>query len=364
MFSMDVVTKIDAGSADGCDACIGIFKCMPHLSRTQFLEFVDKASDGFVALPTMQKNAVKQTMWIQNDTIEKGVQAAAAYMAKEFPPKAGGPKTVNSIADKWKACKKLHEHFLKIKEGVYVGASGWTYTDEGGFNVTDDTRDAWHNFVVDEIVPSHARGRYVFNAGATQADGQELGTFLGSRDDDNDTPPSDALTQSSDLSQPLSNWFQTNFDRSQTSDVPDPASSSQISTTQSTFQVARRIPVTPAPALKRAAAEDVEGPWSNKRSRTTSPESILALGRSVDGIGKVFENVFAPKKSSVMSPTKKVPAARKLALEDADGSYIAASDRTRLNIFFGWDTTAADAYISDEDPFLRAETARELLNPT
>ncbi|KAJ7887894.1 hypothetical protein B0H14DRAFT_2694966, partial [Mycena olivaceomarginata] len=39
MFSVDVVTKIDAGSADGCDACIGIFKCPPHLSRTQFHEF-------------------------------------------------------------------------------------------------------------------------------------------------------------------------------------------------------------------------------------------------------------------------------------------------------------------------------------
>jgi hypothetical protein len=62
MFSVDVVTKIDAGSADGCDACIGIFKCPPHLSRTRFHEFVDKASNGFVALPTMQKNAVKQMM--------------------------------------------------------------------------------------------------------------------------------------------------------------------------------------------------------------------------------------------------------------------------------------------------------------
>jgi hypothetical protein len=125
-----------------------------------------------------------------------------------------------------------------------------------------------------------------------------------------------------------------------------------------------RIPATPAPALKRAAAENVEAPWSSKRSRTTGPDSILALGRSVDGIGKVIENVFAPKKSSAMSPTKKVAAARKLALEDADGGYIAASDRTRLNILFGRDTTAADAYISDEDPFLRAETAHELLNPT
>jgi hypothetical protein len=33
----------------------------------------------------------------------------------------------------------------------------------------------------------------------------------------------------------------------------------------------------------------------------------------------------------------------KLALEDADRGYIAASDRTHLNILFGRDTTAADA---------------------
>ncbi|KAJ7801289.1 hypothetical protein B0H14DRAFT_3783820 [Mycena olivaceomarginata] len=282
-------------------------------------------------------------------------------------------------------CKKLHEHFLKIKQVVYVGASGWTYTDEGGFNVTDDTQDTWHNFVkahphfknfathgwahfqvVDEIVPSRARGRYVFNAGATQADGHGLGMSLGSPDDDDDTPPSDALTQSSDLSQPLTDWSQINFDGFQTSDVPDPVSSSQIGTTQSqpTSQVARRIPATPAPGIKRAMAENVEAPWSSKHSQTTGPESILALGRSVDGIWKVIETVFAPKKSSAMSPTKKVATARKLALEDADGGYIAASDRTRLNILFGRDTTAADAYISDKDPFLGAETAHELLNPT
>ncbi|KAJ7913685.1 hypothetical protein B0H13DRAFT_1873672 [Mycena leptocephala] len=302
---------------------------------------------------------------------------AAAYMAKEFRLKAGGPKTANSIADKWKACKKLHEHFLKIKQGVYVGASGWTDTDEGGFNVKDDTRDAWHNFVkahphfknfatrgwahfqvVNEIVPSRARGRYVFNAGATQADGHGLGMSLGSPDDDDNTSPSDALTQSSDLSQLLADWSQTNFDGSQTSDVPR---SSVLFANQ---HDAVHLSAAPAPALKRAADEDVDGPWSSKRSWTTGPESILALGRSVDGIGKVIENVFAPKKSSAMSPTKKVAVARKLALEDAGGGYITASDRTRLKILFGRDTTAADAYISDEDPLLRAETAHELLNPT
>jgi hypothetical protein len=77
----------------------------------------------------------------------------------------------------------------------------------------------------------------------------------------------------------------------------------------------------------------------------------------------VISTVFAPPpKSSAMSPTKKVEMARKLALEDMHGGYIMSDERTRLNILFGRDTSAADAYISDEDAFLRAETGRELLN--
>ncbi|KAJ7488666.1 hypothetical protein B0H11DRAFT_2229853 [Mycena galericulata] len=92
---------------------------------------------------------------------------------------------------------------------------------------------------------------------------------------------------------------------------------------------------------------------------------ILALGLSVDGIGKVIETVFAPPpKSSAMSPTKKFETARKLALQDMHGGYIMSDEHTRLNILFGRDTSAADAYILDGDPFLRAETGRELLNPT
>ncbi|KAJ7746458.1 hypothetical protein DFH07DRAFT_962937 [Mycena maculata] len=272
---------------------------------------------------------------------------AAVYMATECPPKTGGPKTAASLAEKWKASKKLHENILKVKQKTYPGASGWTYTDELGFNVTDDTQDAWRNFV---------KAHLHFRNFATPAGGftfrQGPGTSLQSLDDDDDddAPPSDSLTLSSDLSQPLTDWSQSNFDGSQMSDPSDPGSSLQIAI--------------PAPARKRAPAEDVEAPWSSKRSRTTGPELILALGRSVDGIGKVIENVFAPKKPSAMSPSKKVEAARKLALEDMHGGYIAVLDRTCLNILFGRDTSAADAYISDEDPFLRAQTAQELLNPT
>ncbi|KAK6984269.1 hypothetical protein R3P38DRAFT_3375122 [Favolaschia claudopus] len=83
-------------------------------------------------------------------------------MASLGEPKKGGPKTPQSIETKWR--------------------------EEGGFNVTDEDREAWKDFVkahphfkpfatsgwehfqkVDDIVPSQARGRFVYNPAATQS---------------------------------------------------------------------------------------------------------------------------------------------------------------------------------------------------
>ncbi|KAJ7502102.1 hypothetical protein B0H11DRAFT_1661708, partial [Mycena galericulata] len=105
---------------------------------------------------------------------------AAAHMASKWPPKKGGPKTAGSIATKWKATRKRYDQILQAKQKTYPGASGWTYTDELGFNVTDDDQEAWSNFAkahphfkpfathgwphfttVDDIVPSRALGRHV-----------------------------------------------------------------------------------------------------------------------------------------------------------------------------------------------------------
>ncbi|KAJ7765582.1 hypothetical protein B0H16DRAFT_1687242 [Mycena metata] len=306
---------------------------------------------------------------------------AAVYMASQWPPKKGGPKTAKAIETKWKALRKLHEYILQVKQKSYPGASGWTYTDERGFNVTDDNREAWDNFVkahthfkpfattgwihfktVDEMVPSRARGRYVFNAGSVQHTDHGIGLS----EDDDDA----GQTQGSDVSQAISNWSQTDFgdnsqnsfgDDSQPPTLDNDARGSQANTASSQV-VARRFPATPAAAMKRSSPDDVESPWSSKRSRTTGPELIMALGRSVEGIGKVIENVFAPKTSSAMSPTKKVTTARQMALADFRAGYLLADERTRLNILFGRDVSAADAYIADEDPSLRVETGRELLN--
>ncbi|KAJ7678802.1 hypothetical protein B0H17DRAFT_1206578 [Mycena rosella] len=240
-----------------------------------------------------------------------------------WPPKKGGPKTANSIATKWKGTRKLYDQILQAKQKAYPGALGWTYSDDLGFNVTDDTRDAWSNFVKahPHFKPFTTRGWPHFTTV------------------DEPSQPSQGNDDDEDSSQPFSDWSQSNFGESQS---PDPTNS---------------VPASQSTASRAPASIHSHTP------KTTGPESILALGRSVDGMGKVISTVFTPPpKFSAMSPTKKVETARKLALEDMHGGYIMSDERTWLNILFGRDTSAADAYILDNDPFLRAETGRELLN--
>ncbi|KAF7358247.1 hypothetical protein MVEN_00873600 [Mycena venus] len=300
---------------------------------------------------------------------------AAAHMASLGPPAKGGPKTATAIGTKWGQIRKIHEAILQMKQKAYPGASGWTYTDEGGFNVTDETQDAWENFskahpifkpfatsgwahfgTVDEIMPSRARGRFVFSAGSTQPVIEGASSQSQSQDDD-DTR--------SERSQPLTDsWSQSNDGDSQPSSNDFPASAPSAPPASSHRTPTPSVSGTPASTSKRPFSQEVDSPWSNKHSRVTGPESILALSRSVAGVGNVIENVFAQHKSSAMSPTKKVQAARKLALEDMNNGYIVLDECTCLSILFGRDTSAADAYIADEDPILRADIARELLNPT
>ncbi|KAJ7773718.1 hypothetical protein DFH07DRAFT_990330 [Mycena maculata] len=304
---------------------------------------------------------------------------AAAYMAEKWPPKSGGAKTEKSIRTKWKAARKLHEQILQAKQKRYPGALGWTYTDEHGFNVTDSDRDAWNNFskahphfkpfatcgwihfqVVDEIIPSLAHGRHIFHGGATQPM-DSAPVLLGQSQSQQEDEDEDEDEQSS---QPFLDWSQSwsNFGNSQPSDLVVPMLPPQPSQSTIAPRAPAIIPSTPASVLKRNASSDDNSPWSNKRTRTTGPESILALGHSVEGIGKVMVTVFAPHKSSAMSPTKKLRPLAKWPL--MTNGFLLPSERTRLNILFGRDTTAADAYIADDDALLRIATAHELLNPT
>ncbi|KAJ6617499.1 hypothetical protein B0H10DRAFT_1948221 [Mycena sp. CBHHK59/15] len=305
---------------------------------------------------------------------------AVAHMASNWPPKKGGPKTANSIAIKWKATRKLYDQILQAKQKAYPGTSGWMYSDDLGFNVTDDTQDTWSNFVkahphfkpfamrgwphfttVDVIVPSRALRQYVFSPGtADPAIAPSQPSQEPSQPSQEPSQPSQGDDDDEDGSQPFSDWSQSNFGESQS---PDPTNSVPASQSTASRAPASLHSRTPSTGSKCSAPDDIEPPWSSKHSKTMGSESILALGRSIDGIGKVISTVFTPPpKSSAMSPTKKVETARKLALEDMHGGYIMLDERTWLNILFRRDTSAADAYISDDDPFLRAETGRELLN--
>ncbi|KAJ7788570.1 hypothetical protein B0H14DRAFT_3892344 [Mycena olivaceomarginata] len=222
---------------------------------------------------------------------------AAAHMASLGPPAKGGPKTAAAIATNGGRCiRKIFEAILQMKQKAYPGASGWTYTDEGGFNPF--ATSGWVHFrTVDEIMPSRARGRFVFSAGFTQPVVEDVPSQSQSQDDDD--------TQS-ERSQPLTDsWSQSNDGESQPASNDIPASQSGATQATSQRTPTPSVPGTPASNLKRPLSHEVDSPWSNKRSRVTGPESILALSRSVAGVGSVIESVFAPQKSSAMSPTRR-----------------------------------------------------------
>ncbi|KAJ6619580.1 hypothetical protein B0H10DRAFT_1946634 [Mycena sp. CBHHK59/15] len=304
---------------------------------------------------------------------KKVMNEAAVYMAENWPPRAGGPNMANSIMTKWKAAHKLHEYILQAKQKWYAGMSGWTYTDKLGFNVTDKDREAWKNFAkahqhfkpfatcrwihlktVDKIIPSLACGCYVFHGRATQPADPAPVPLEQSQDDDDEQP--------SDPSQLFSDWSQSNYGESQPPNLVIPMLPPQPSQSTVAHCVPTTVPATLASALKCMPSDDVKAHWSNKCTRTMGPESILALGCSVAGIGKVMATVFALQKSSAMSPRKKVKVARKMALDNMKNGYLLSEERMCLNILFGWDTMAADDYIADDDAVLCVDTARELLN--
>ncbi|KAF8143132.1 hypothetical protein K438DRAFT_652480 [Mycena galopus ATCC 62051] len=71
IFCGDEFTKIDnnARSTDGSGNWVAIFKCPPGVSATQWTKEWMNGADGFVALPAMQRNILKHTVWVQNESV-------------------------------------------------------------------------------------------------------------------------------------------------------------------------------------------------------------------------------------------------------------------------------------------------------
>ncbi|KAJ7893476.1 hypothetical protein B0H13DRAFT_2339696 [Mycena leptocephala] len=116
-------------------------------------------------------------------------------------------------------------------------------------NLTDDTQDAWSNFVkahphfkpfatcgwphfttVDAIVPSRALGQYVFSPGTADP------TIAPSQPSQEPSQPSQGDDDDEDGSQPFSDWSQSNFGESQS---PDPTNS--VPASQSTASRAPKV---------------------------------------------------------------------------------------------------------------------------
>ncbi|KAJ7899876.1 hypothetical protein B0H13DRAFT_2518135 [Mycena leptocephala] len=301
------------------------------------------------------------------------LQEAEAFMAARGPPAKGAPKTAASIRGIW----------TTVIQKQYPGASGWTYDREHGFSVGDDNFEAWTAFIkshsvfkpfankgwdlfdmMHDILPTRAKGVNVHNPAYPPS--SALSSALpAAAPQPLPVTASDRLVQSQ--SQPLTQWSQSIFGSqsplgefgngegliSGSQPVPPPpatSSSSSISSTpvpHRTVIPASRSAAAAASQGARSASDEFQTPWTSKRGKTSGPDAILSLGKSIDNIGNALRDCFMPKESSALSPTKQVSKARQIAEEDADACLIDDEQRAMLSLIFGSDPKSADAYIAE-----------------
>ncbi|KAJ7826342.1 hypothetical protein B0H13DRAFT_2374449 [Mycena leptocephala] len=272
------------------------------------------------------------------------LQEAEAFMAARGPPAKGAPKTAASIRGIWTTMKKFHDALLQVIQKQYPGASGWTYDREHVFSVGDDNFEAWTAFIkshsvfkpfankgwdlfdmMHDILPTRAKGVNVHNPAYPPS--SALFSAL----------PAAACTSSSGNIIVLVHFIYPIPHR-----TVIPASRSAAAAASQ-----GAVPATPSVGMKRSASDEFQTPWTSKRGKTSGPDVILSLGKSVDNIGNALRDCFMPKESSALSPTKQVSKARQIAEEDADACLIDDEQRAMLSLIFGSDPKSADAYIAE-----------------
>ncbi|KAJ7784172.1 hypothetical protein B0H16DRAFT_1708911 [Mycena metata] len=269
------------------------------------------------------------------------LQEAEVFMAERRPPMKGAPKTVTSIRGIWNTMKTVHDAILLVIQGQYPGASGWTYDKDKGFSVSDDNRDAWKIFVKVHTVfkPFANKGSDLFDLMhhilPTRAKGmhfQALPSQLTIPDLDDDFPSASQLfsfSQRTGDHRPISAELApldaaSSISTFSSRTIVTPAVSVSTSSSRSVVGPGTVQPATPSAAagVKRSASDDIQTPWSAKRGKTSGPDAILSLGRSVDNIGSALRDCFMPKESSAVSPTKQVSKAQKIAAEDMEAGWL------------------------------------------
>ncbi|KAF9017266.1 hypothetical protein BDZ89DRAFT_1140815 [Hymenopellis radicata] len=306
--------------------------------------------------------------------------AAESHMAATTTPAAGGPKTSGAIKTQWNSLKRTHEAIRQMKEKTYPGASGLTWSDDKGFDITPAMSTIWSNFLkahkifkpfrnagwplwtkIDEIVPDRAKGLHVFNAASSQTtdassqDSQSTqntntsSQVTDSQSSQSDTPAegTQSLSQSPSRSRsrslsPTRDDFRDDVNQTSSAQPSQPIASPATSSSQSLG--------------KRGSASDFETP-SSKRGKLTGPEAIFSVSQSVYSISDALRDVFAPKGDA--SPQRKA-AAQKL-LQEADELELDDDEKVALHILFTQNVNAADAYRTAPAGTMRNAVARELL---
>ncbi|KAJ3873339.1 hypothetical protein F5051DRAFT_444356 [Lentinula edodes] len=272
---------------------------------------------------------------------------AAKHLEARGPPSHGVAKTAVFIKKYYSSTlQKLHTDILAVLQKTYTGASGWTYTHEGGFNVVSATEDAWRNFIsvhkqfkpfktsgwplwelMHEIAPTQARGVHVFNA-ASQDTAQETGDSLSE-------PELDPRLYSATPLQDVENC--------------SPSEDSAISGSQ----------ITSSQAFDES--QDTLSQVSMQVSSTLSQTSPTLRHPGVANVDTLCDIFGTTSKLTALSPSKKLAIARQRIKEDVQGFYISDDQATDLKILFARDNAAANAYGAEEDPVDRAKIAAKLL---
>ncbi|THU82990.1 hypothetical protein K435DRAFT_807865 [Dendrothele bispora CBS 962.96] len=296
---------------------------------------------------------------------------AAKYMAEKVPvPEKGGPKTASSIRTKWSVTlRKLKALHNEIDFVVSGRASGFTYTNDHGFNIQPHQEHAWEGYIqqhpkvkpfkhvgwplydrMHEIIPAKTTGQYVFNASQATSASQATTTPSMSQSESQSVPNSNADSQATgEVEDPFSQPQETQEVQTMQANSPSVAVVVDEGVTVRVMHSAPNSTVVGSsgrgtPLSKRSSSDEFETP-STKRTKITGPEAIL----------------------SEPSPERKKRAQGLLresngGIEDSDifGEELTDVEKATLHILFSRDVTAADAYFS-ADETMHLQVARVLL---
>ncbi|KAJ7199696.1 hypothetical protein GGX14DRAFT_401297 [Mycena pura] len=284
---------------------------------------------------------------------------AATFMAQRGPSKKGRPKLLTPSGFQ---CGRVEP--FGVEQPCQVTSNLQALCQQGVAAVRPDQ--------MNEILPTHARGRNVFNPAASTLQGSTQNSQLHPPGSDNDesngadngtgSNSADKAATTTTTSPPSPSPIGHSCSASQ-SVVSQSHIAARMDTTSS--RVFMSLPATPRssslPTTPVRLLSDEHDTPNSKRYKKSGPDAITMLATSVEGIAGVVREL-APKISSAIPPTKQVAHTRELAKKDTKDSHLIPQQRAGLSILFARNPRNADVYMTEDDAEGRVEIARHLLN--